>query len=792
MILKDKYFNQLSKGCQRPNCLKSFCRKIENPEYLEIISNILCDYDDLFLCENTNKLFTSEICYKKYLNKENWCINLLFHFLDLHKFEEGSKNINLLSPYRELEVNEFRSLPNKKRQQNNKILEEMKQLNISHDYKDTENTNIKINQDHENNNIRMNQDPENINIRMNQDKVNQDKANQKHNEIHTGTYNEIHNEMHKDDDIKETNHKFCKYFNKNNYTNLELYFITSVLHILIKKYDKISNFNLGLVILRLYSLSSTYSCKDPYNLSIILQIFDHIHNSDLKGINNNLNKTEDSEMNNLTFEEKDCKKNIKNQIFYLCINEKELIKNDIFRLIINLKETLNRSSNTNIRESRRLEFTLNIFYTIYLINEKLQIVKNKKFYLTQLCSNFNFKEEFKFYRSKTKTILNYFFILPVHTKAELIKYENNDLMKASLQDAFFRSLFEGHTEPYLFITVSRAEIYKDSIKILKKIKFENVHKQLRITFKNEEGVDSGGIRKEYFQILSHEIKSDEKLFTTCENTLWIRDDCLLLEKYYCIGKILGIALYNDVVLNIPFPIFFFKKLLNKKTNFNDLKEIDSDLHLSLSNLKKLNSKEIEELDLNFTIVYTSNSGEVKSVNLDDLNRNLKVTSENVTLFVNKYADLFLNKIIKKQFESIKEGFYYVINKQVLTHLSARELEKIIIGLNNFNINEIRSTTSYNGYEENNLIIKYFWEIFENFNKKMKKKLLQFITGHDRIPVGGSSSLKLVIMKNGCDTDRLPSSQTCFNTLLLPEYSSKEKLEDKLKTALEMTAGFFLL
>jgi ubiquitin-protein ligase E3 A len=46
------------------------------------------------------------------------------------------------------------------------------------------------------------------------------------------------------------------------------------------------------------------------------------------------------------------------------------------------------------------------------------------------------------------------------------------------------------------------------------------------------------------------------------------------------------------------------------------------------------------------------------------------------------------------------------------------------------------------------------------------------------------------MKNGCDTDRMPSSQTCFNTLLLPEYKTKEKLYEKLGKAIDMTAGFF--
>lgn len=70
--------------------------------------------------------------------------------------------------------------------------------------------------------------------------------------------------------------------------------------------------------------------------------------------------------------------------------------------------------------------------------------------------------------------------------------------------------------------------------------------------------------------------------------------------------------------------------------------------------------------------------------------------------------------------------------------------------------------------------------------------MQFITGHDGIPAAGSSSLMLDSMKNGCDADGLPSSQTCFSASLSPEYSSIEKLDNELRADPEMSAGFFLL
>ena len=75
--------------------------------------------------------------------------------------------------------------------------------------------------------------------------------------------------------------------------------------------------------------------------------------------------------------------------------------------------------------------------------------------------------------------------------------------------------------------------------------------------------------------------------------------------------------------------------------------------------------------------------------------------------------------------------------------------------------------------------------------EQKKKFLAFATGSDRVPIKGLRSMKLVISKNGPHSDRLPTSHTCFNHLLLPEYNSKEHLKDKLLLAISYAEGFGL-
>ena len=89
-------------------------------------------------------------------------------------------------------------------------------------------------------------------------------------------------------------------------------------------------------------------------------------------------------------------------------------------------------------------------------------------------------------------------------------------------------------------------------------------------------------------------------------------------------------------------------------------------------------------------------------------------------------------------------------------------------------------------------VSWFWEIVHSWALKQKKCLLSFVTSSDRVPLGGLGELMFVIQRNGPDTDRLPSSLTCFGRLLLPEYDSKEKIEIKLVTAIQNAHGFGLV
>jgi hypothetical protein len=90
------------------------------------------------------------------------------------------------------------------------------------------------------------------------------------------------------------------------------------------------------------------------------------------------------------------------------------------------------------------------------------------------------------------------------------------------------------------------------------------------------------------------------------------------------------------------------------------------------------------------------------------------------------------------------------------------------------------------------VVQWLWDIVRNeLSLDEKKKFLKFFTGSDRSPIGGLGTLRCILQRNGPDSSKLPTSHTCFNTLLLPEYASRAKLLNHLRVAITCCTGFGL-
>ncbi|KAL2858017.1 hypothetical protein BJY01DRAFT_201763 [Aspergillus pseudoustus] len=167
-----------------------------------------------------------------------------------------------------------------------------------------------------------------------------------------------------------------------------------------------------------------------------------------------------------------------------------------------------------------------------------------------------------------------------------------------------------------------------------------------------------------------------------------------------------------------------------------------------------------------------------------------VTNENRAQFVKDYIFWLTDKSIRPQFEAFAQGFYTCLDRSSLSIFTPEALKTVVEGFQEIDIAQLERHARYEGgFGPSHRVIRDFWSIVHRLSGEKKAQLLEFVTASDRVPVNGISSIMFVIQKNGVGDARLPTSLTCFGRLLLPEYSSKSVLEEKLSKALENAQGF---
>eukprot|EP01038_Epipyxis_sp_PR26KG_P009283 gene9283-12507_t len=323
-----------------------------------------------------------------------------------------------------------------------------------------------------------------------------------------------------------------------------------------------------------------------------------------------------------------------------------------------------------------------------------------------------------------------------------------------------------------------------------------------IAFVNEEGVDSGGLTREWLSLLIKNIFSPNNgLFVLSADLVTyqpfihssINPDHL---KYFgFIGKIIAKAILDRFVLDVHFTRAFYKHILGIEVTFKDLQNFDPSLHRSLTAVLNSSSEEIEIMELNFT---TDNNkyGEVVTHELIPGGRDMMVTIHNKEEYVRLITHYHLFESVKDQITAFLDGFHQVLPAQLLSILDPVELELLISGLPDIDIDDLKSNTSYAGYHASDQTIIDFWKILEDCSSEEKALFVQFVTGTAKVPLDGFAGLRgsdgimKVSIHKVKSTTQLPTAHTCFNQLDLPDYNDYEVLKEKLILAIrEGSEGF---
>mmetsp|Transcript_13630 Transcript_13630/g.13651 ORF Transcript_13630/g.13651 Transcript_13630/m.13651 type:complete len:364 (-) Transcript_13630:40-1131(-) len=346
---------------------------------------------------------------------------------------------------------------------------------------------------------------------------------------------------------------------------------------------------------------------------------------------------------------------------------------------------------------------------------------------------------------------------------------------------------------YAILEVRRDNLIEDTLSQISSGRI-NFRKPLRVIFIGEEGIDAGGVKKEFFQLIIKELFDPSfSMFNLYlpQRIYWFNPDTLEAKiNFELIGLVLGLAIYNGVILDIQMPLVVYKKLLGIQTTIDDLRELDPDLVKQLEIMLQT-EENVEEVYCRNFILETKMFDQVIVHELKENGSKIPVTNENRQEFVDLYVDWWLNRGISEIFEAFKRGFFKVCEGDVIHWFKPKELELLICGNPILDFYELEKYTKYEGFNRNSKTVIMFWEIVHSFTEEEKRKFLKFVTGSDRAPINGLGTLEFVISRNGEDSDRLMTAHTCFNHLLLPEYSNKETMRKLILLAIDNAEGFGL-
>ncbi|XP_061115724.1 ubiquitin-protein ligase E3B [Conger conger] len=385
------------------------------------------------------------------------------------------------------------------------------------------------------------------------------------------------------------------------------------------------------------------------------------------------------------------------------------------------------------------------------------------------------------------------------------------------------------------ITIRRSRMLEDGYDQLRRLPINSIKGVIRVKFVNdlgvdEAGIDQDGVFKEFLEeIIKKVFNPGLNLFKTTSGnerlypspTSYIHENHLLLFEF--VGKMLGKAMYEGIVVDVPFASFFLSQVLGHHhsmfySSIDELPSLDSEFYKNLTSIKRYDG---DVSDLGLTLSYDEDvMGQLVCHELIPGGKTMPVTNENKISYIHLMAHFRMHTQIKDQTAAFIRGFRWIINPEWLHMFSTPEVQRLVSGDNaEIDLDDLKKhTVYYGGFHSSHRVIIWLWDILSNdFTAEERAMFLKFVTSCSRPPLLGFAylkppfSIRCVEVSDDQDTGdtlgsvlrgfftirkkepggRLPTSSTCFNLLKLPNYSKKSILRDKLRYAISMNTGFEL-
>jgi len=356
------------------------------------------------------------------------------------------------------------------------------------------------------------------------------------------------------------------------------------------------------------------------------------------------------------------------------------------------------------------------------------------------------------------------------------------------------------------IKVRRSNMMSDAMEALESIDKGDLRKTFRFEFIGEPGLDAGGVAREFYECVCEQLfNPDCGLFlysSANQMCMHINHNSGIANEYHLkyfhmAGRLLGKALFDGQITPVHLVQPLYKHLMGWPITLKDITHIDEQIYRNLVEL--LDFDDVSILYLEF-VVTEDHLGVPVTVPLVKGGADMAVDNSNLPDYLIAQLQYRLMNRVNEQLKEFLKGFYDVVPETLLSVFDFQEVELLLHGLPNIDMDDWLRHTEYTGEffgNSGHKVVLWFWEIIRGYEQEQKAKLLQFVTGTSGVPVQGFSALqgndgniRKFCLHGDKNVKVFPRAHTCFNRIDMPIYKSKGEMQKYLTLAINMESTGF--